>query len=330
MAADLINDGTSYVQHGFEVRHHEAVPKDELVISIKKKIEKEEQNILAIVKRGGDSSLIEGCLRDLTDIDCGVFYVNDCEAADRIMQTRKVNLIIADWDVMIFNGPNAIAHENIISVRDIPLVLLTDDLNLYEKLSAPGFEEHGIIDCVRKPVELAELKARVRLLLDLTDRMRQAKLQSDAIRRELNLRHQELHLELIIHSESVKGKILENIKTLDAYLNNEGKSKLRHLVRQFRWTIKDETNVNFIRAYDEMNSGLYAHLERICPKITKGEKRLCAFTLKNQSGTDIAKTIGKSQNSVNVAFARLRAKLGMATNKELRKFLVEITEAELV
>lgn len=327
VVVDLIAGESGLVRIG-EVMEPLVKTDSDLIRSPQRKVEERAYNLLAMVDQHGiDADLVEDCVSDLRE-KVGryeVFYASNCEAANEIIKGREVSLIIADWDVMSLDGFNPKNQGDIISVHNIPLVMLTDDLNLREKLSSADFAQQGVVDFVRKPVEFMELRSRVRLLIDMADRTRQARIEGETVRRELNLRHQELHLELIIHSESIKGKFLENIKTLDTYLNHEGKSKLRNLIRQFRWTIKDETNLNFFRAYDEMNSCLYARLEKICPKITKGEKRLCGFTLKNHSGTDIAKTIGKSQNSVNVAFARLRSKLGLATNKELRKLLTDIT-----
>jgi len=47
--------------------------------------------------------------------------------------------------------------------------------------------------------------------------------------------------------------------------------------------------------------------------------------LKNESrASDIAKLTNKSLNSINVAFARLRAKLQLPNSKDLRSFLVEM------
>lgn len=253
-----------------------------------------------------------------------LYQVDNCIGATDIIKSNELDLIIADWDMLATSeSSDRLSTETLLSAHNVPLLLLTNNTAFYNKINAPQFDE-AIVDCVRKPLDMIELNARVRLLLSLTDQLRQSKLEGESIRRELNLRHRELHLELIIHSESIKEKFLEGVRGLDAFLNNEGKTKLKHIVRQFKWTINNETNINFERAFDELNSPLYQQLEKICPEITRSEKRLCVFTLRNHSGTEIAKTTGKSQNSINVAFARLRAKLGLANNKELKKLLLHL------
>lgn len=303
-----------------------AVKKTEMSLSVIKKISNSELRILVIAEQNSsDPDPIASRLVADEGLEYHVFSTDDCVEAKEIIRANEVGLIIADWGVMASNiYDNGLDPEAILSAHNIPLLILTEDVALYNKVLTKPLDSDGMIDCIRKPIDTNELNTRVRLLISIANRIKEAKMENEAIRRALNLRHQELHLELIIHSESVKEKILESVKSLDTYLNNEGRSKLRHMVRQFRWTIKDESDLNFVRVYDEMNSWLYKQLEKVCPKLTKSEKRLCAFTLKDHSGTDIAKMIGKSQNSINVAFARLRAKLGISSNKELKKFLLEI------
>jgi DNA-binding CsgD family transcriptional regulator len=119
----------------------------------------------------------------------------------------------------------------------------------------------------------------------------------------------------------VKDKMLESVNKLVPYLNMEGRSKLNTMVKQLRWELNDEANINFVRAFDDLNSKFYANLEQTCSLITRGEKRLCAFVVKGHSSSEIARITRKSQNSINVAFSRLRAKLGLSNSKDLRSFL---------
>lgn len=303
--------------------------KNEIVVPFEKDNKSQTRKVLAIVSdESSDWNVIENWLHDNLEHHCELFTAKDFESINQIIKANDLSLIIADWNLMTDRTGVNYNPEKILGAYNIPLLLLTEDFSFYKKVARLHFSGDGLVDCIQKPIDLFELSSRARLLMDITDRIRKAKHETELVRRELNLKHQELHLELIIHSESVKEKFLENVRGLDSYLNNEGKLKLRQITKQFRWAIKEEANVNFQRAYDEMNSELYEHLERICPKITRSEKRLCAFTVKNHSGTDIAKTTGKSQNSINVAFARLRSKLGISNNKELKKLLTEIVERE--
>jgi hypothetical protein len=76
--------------------------------------------------------------------------------------------------------------------------------------------------------------------------------------------------------------------------------------------------------FDRLHSEFYFLLEKKCPTITKNEKRLCAYLKMNHGASDVAKLTNKSLNSINVAFARLRAKLQLPSSKDLRSFLLEM------
>jgi len=45
---------------------------------------------------------------------------------------------------------------------------------------------------------------------------------------------------------------------------------------------------------------------------------------RNHGASDIAKLTNKSLNSINIAFARLRANLQLPSSKDLRTFLIEM------
>lgn len=248
------------------------------------------------------------------------------EAASDAILKFSPNLIIADWDTMITSAP----YESGPSARvpyHLPILLVMEKNSEYPKVSWRNITS-GIVDYIKKPIDTVDLRNRIQVLLSFTNKLKEMKEETSAIRDNLNIKHLELHLELLMHSGNVKDKFLEDIHQLSPFLSVEGRSKLKHLVKQFRWALNDENSTNFIRAFDKINEPLYKQLENICSRITKNEKRLCAFTVKDQTGSEIAKVMGKTQNCINVAFARLRSKLGLSNNKDLKSFLLDLTEQE--
>ncbi|HTJ53465.1 MAG TPA: hypothetical protein VL443_28615 [Cyclobacteriaceae bacterium] len=138
---------------------------------------------------------------------------------------------------------------------------------------------------------------------------------------EINKRELTMLHELLIHSRTTKLKLIEGVNKLQPFLNMEGKSKLFSLLRQLQWELNDETDLGVEKKFDQLHAELYLLLERKCPEITKNEKRLCAYLRMNHGASDISKITNKSLNSINVGFARLRTKLGLATNRDLRAYL---------
>jgi PAS domain-containing protein len=147
------------------------------------------------------------------------------------------------------------------------------------------------------------------------------KLQADL---EYKQRELALHTQLLIHSKSVKEELLEGVNKLQPYLNMEGKSKLFGLVKQLQRQLNEETMLAIEKKFDELHGCLYLTLEKHCPDITRNEKRLCAYLRMNHSAADIAKITSRSLNSINVGFARLRTKLKLPSNKNLKAFLSEL------
>jgi DNA-binding response OmpR family regulator len=255
-----------------------------------------------------------------------ILNAQDRDSANRMIMFSHPDLVVMDWSTMIAsNGNRSSPLEG--KQYTLPILFLLEknilQHNLVWENNSSGM---GIVDYVRKPVELHELRTRINLLLEFNAQIKAIKAENIAIRDSLNLKYLEFHLELLMHSGSVKDKFLEDLSLLFPFLNNEGKSKLKHLVKQFKWALNDENSTNFLMAFDKLNEPLYKTLEALSPGITKNEKRLCAFTLRDQSGSEIAKIMGKTQNCVNVAFARLRARLGISTNKDLKMFLLGLNK----
>lgn len=148
----------------------------------------------------------------------------------------------------------------------------------------------------------------------------------DKLHTDLETKQRELalHTQLLMNANLAKEDLLDNVNKLHPYLNLEGKAKLLGLVKHLRRQLNDETLLSVEKKFDEQHSSFYAILEKYCPAITKNEKRLCAYLRMSHSSTDIARITNRSLNSINVGFARLRTKLGLPSNKDLRAFLNEL------
>jgi DNA-binding CsgD family transcriptional regulator len=129
------------------------------------------------------------------------------------------------------------------------------------------------------------------------------------------------YLELLMRSEKLKNQLLEWLGNLNKHLTVEGKTVLSSVVKHFKRELCDEVRLRSEKEFDDRHQGLYKFLEQTSPEITKNEMRLCALFSLNHSPTDIARLTCKSTNSINVAFARIRSKLGLSNSKELKDFL---------
>ncbi len=148
----------------------------------------------------------------------------------------------------------------------------------------------------------------------------------ERLQNELDSKHKKLatQAELLIHSKNAKSNFIDALSKLHPYLTNEGRAKFFSMLKQIHREFNGEMELHVEKDFDRLHSGFYYSLEKNCPTITKNEKRLCAYLKMNHGASDIAKLTNKSLNSINVAFARLRAKLQLPSSKDLRSFLLEM------
>jgi DNA-binding CsgD family transcriptional regulator len=127
--------------------------------------------------------------------------------------------------------------------------------------------------------------------------------------------------ELLLRSEKMKNQWLDWLGRLDAHLNAEGKSILSSIMRRVKYELHSEINLRAERAFDEEHRALYKFLEKQPSRITRNEMRVCALLQEGNSPIEIARRMGKSANSINVTFVRIRSKLRVNDNKELKTLL---------
>ncbi len=185
----------------------------------------------------------------------------------------------------------------------------------------------GAIGSITDVTEIVQSGKETISRLEITHRKEKEQINSsvEKLQTELDFKQREaaMQLQLLIHSRNVKEKLIEGVNKLQPYLTPEGKSKLFSLLKQLKWEVNEEDDLGIEKKFDEANAGLYSLLEKCCPEITKNEKRLCAYLKMNHCASDIAKITDKSLNSINVALARLRAKLQLPNTKDLRIYLNE-------
>lgn len=126
------------------------------------------------------------------------------------------------------------------------------------------------------------------------------------------------HLELAMYSEQMKAQVAGWFNRLQSYLNEDGKCILSSILKSFRSEFSDGIDFISERLFDEKHRALYEFLTGLCPRISKTEMRLCALLSLNYTLAEIAILTRKSPNSVNVAFARIRTKLGLTDNDKLK------------
>lgn len=254
----------------------------------------------------------------------------------KLIESVKPDLIMINWNAPDKNGLKLVKNlKNNPLTKEIPIVVFTP-----EKASIADVDamlSAGVIDCQVKPSDKAALSLRVKALIKQADSINEIKKREERIRQkterltenlkrlqaEVDFKDRESsnRLELLIHSKGVNDKLLDKLHDLRPHLNTEGKTKLRYISMQLKWELDDEEKFNLENKFDESNYYFYSCLEKACPELTKNEKRLCAYFKGDHTPSEIARITHKSLNCINVAFARIRAKLKLQNKKDLKEFL---------
>lgn len=256
--------------------------------------------------------------------------------AGKLIDSVQPDVIMMNWSAADINGPRLVRtmKANPLS-RDIPVIVFTRGKASVAEIDA--MLSAGAIDCQEKPADKAALTLRVKALIRQADSLNEIKRREERIRQktekltenlkrlqaevEFKERESSNRLELLIHSKGVNDKLLDKLHDLRPHLNTEGKTKLRYISMQLKWELDDEEKFNLEKKFDESNYYFYSCLEKACPELTKNEKRLCAYFKGDHTPSEIARITHKSLNCINVAFARIRAKLKLQNKKDLKEFL---------
>lgn len=147
-------------------------------------------------------------------------------------------------------------------------------------------------------------------------------LEKERHRQEINLKQKDLENTLAIFSvkDQVTSQLVEKLK--EALSAKDPSRTLQRLVIDLQnqnESIRARTLIS--QNIDEVNAEFYKRLLSEFPLLTKGDRELCAFLRLELSNKEIAQLKNTTENTVNVAKARLRKKLGIQSNKELSRFL---------
>lgn len=291
--------------------------------------QKEEANrrsILIMDASAEESDRIKGYLNSGTD-HYNVLDASNKESAYKILKQQPIHLVAVHLAMLQRIGIDWFVRQIGFSLAHTKTALLI----ITDRNNEPGLHEDlgicSIVDLISKPFSRAELKARVRFLLSLVDFVIRMGQRVNRENEDVPPPDPFLTLELSIYSESVRKKLGDQISRLYPYLNQEGRSKLTGILRRFQVDPRGNELARSVMAFDALNAPLYSRLEDSCTALTMNERRICAFVLNERTPAEIATISGKSLNSVNVAIARLRAKLKQRDNKMLHTFLCHISTA---
>jgi tetratricopeptide (TPR) repeat protein len=157
-------------------------------------------------------------------------------------------------------------------------------------------------------------------------RLRQAGLEKEKLKSELEFRNKELTTYVMyqVKSKEFVLSIAEKLKNNELLQNPEFKKVVREILSEIETDSGNDSWREFEIRFQRVHTDFYKKLSSQFPELTANEMRLCAFLKLNMSTKDIASVTYQSANSIDVARHRLRSKFGLTKDENLIAFLSKI------
>ena len=222
------------------------------------------------------------------------------------------DFILLDWSMPVMDGLATLQYlKNDNALKSIPVAMITGSKTETEDLLLAY--QYGVIDFIRKPFDMDELKARAKSILELSGfykaeiNKRELGLTSYAIRlAEMN----EFLLDTVAKLQVSKSEYPPVFELLDDIKNNFSAKIVNSAMKQF-----DEHFLNVHTDFDK-------NLLRKHPDVSPAEMKLASFLRLNLNTKEISAILHQTLDSVRVSRTRLRKKLGLDSETNLTSYLM--------
>lgn len=252
------------------------------------------------------------------------------QIAYNVAQKLQPDLIITDWDMPQMNGlelTQALKQNPV--TNDIPVLLITGVYTTTENLKAAL--DAGAFDYIRKPIQKVELWARVSSVLSLMRSYRTIKYQNQEIERKNKLieeqKDRELNTKILeLHQKTqVLKAIQERLEKINANERDITSQEVSKIVRFIENSMDLENEwQNFKNYFEKVHPSFFALLQDEYPKLTTEDLRYCAYVKTHMSNKEIANLLNINTESVRTHKYRLKKKLGLPKEVELKDFINQL------
>lgn len=252
------------------------------------------------------------------------------EVGCNIALKEEPDLILMDWAMPIRNGIDSILWLKAKSqTKDIPVVMTTGVMTTSEDLKEAL--EAGAIDFIRKPYDPLELTSRVEAALRLSKSYKEVKEKNleiqlllererDYAERELAHKERELSIQAVNAHEKdqflieVEHRLLDFSKKL-----TPSEMDWKRMIKD----IRDHTHANnswekFMLHFQKVHPDFFNTLTSRHHNLTTNELRMLAYIKIGMGNKEIASLTGVEPNSVKTFIYRLKKKMGLTPEDNLR------------
>lgn len=271
---------------------------------------------------GSDTSTsLASILKSLQEVE-QYSFITTTRTSDMIQLSKSINPILI---ILSFRDNQNVINSLMAYSREffIPVLCLTQQ-NQYKKLQLPNANiiftlsyEHGI--------KLNNLGVNVRSIVQMTQKRKKTSEQNSSQhslqthKQVTDLTRYTLELD---QKKAMLDKIKDRIKQLYAEVDDSTKVQLMSIVNTIKIARNDRKHWDdFKRYFENINPNFLKKLSTKFPCLTAKDLKYCCYLKMNMSNEDIRLMLGINQESVRTHKYRLKKKMVLAKEQDLRNYI---------
>lgn len=254
------------------------------------------------------------------DENSEVFYAPNGKVAIELAKEELPDIIIMDWEMPVMNGIEAIeVIKKTPKIDQIPIIVATgiqtNDESLKKALAS------GAVDFLRKPYSEIEFNARVESALRIKKQhLTIEKMLRDAI--EQKQRQLTSMATIDFQKSALLNELLDQVGRLDRITNYVYATDISEIQKKLKSQLNlDKSWDNFKLQFEEVYTGFFEKLDRQFTTLSNNERKLCAYIKMGMGNFEICQMTGSSDVALRKAINRLKKKLSLKAEDDLRKYL---------
>lgn len=236
--------------------------------------------------------------------------------------TEAPDVIIMDWDMPVMDGIETTKKLRRNELTDeTPIIMATGQMTSSEDLKIAL--EAGATDYIRKPVDFIELTARINTALSI--RSHQLAIR-ELLKSEIDLKSRQLSTTsmLIVEKNTFLQQFHVDLEKLENSINDPS-GKLKELRKQISSLLEvDDSWDTFKLHFEEVNPHFFSEIKKLAADLSHKDLKLCAYVKLGMDNKQIASLLNISPGSARTALTRLKKKLGIDEEVNLREVIDQV------
>jgi tetratricopeptide (TPR) repeat protein len=150
------------------------------------------------------------------------------------------------------------------------------------------------------------------------------KLEKNQVTLELEANEREVAAKsmFLLEKDNLINNISDKLRATLPKLEGDAHTVVKGLISELHFSVNNKRWEEFELRFNKVHPNFIQNLEKKHPRLSKNERKLCAFLLMNMSSKDISSITGQTVHSINIARSRLRIKLKLVhSGEELSSYL---------